>query len=75
MDILKKYWIVIILTITGGVGGYLYWFFVGCVSGSCPITSSWYYTFIFGIFAGYIVGDTINNWLKKKRKDEGSGSE
>lgn len=26
--------------LAGGVAGFLYWRFVGCSSGSCPITSS-----------------------------------
>ena len=26
--------------LTGGVAGFLYWRFVGCSSGNCPITSS-----------------------------------
>ncbi|MDR3939225.1 MAG: DUF6132 family protein [Alistipes sp.] len=24
----------------GALGGYLYWYFVGCADGTCPITSS-----------------------------------
>ena len=26
--------------VTGGIGGYLYWKYVGCLSGTCAITSN-----------------------------------
>jgi hypothetical protein len=35
----KKYKLTIIGVIAGAIGGYLYYHFVGCNSGSCAITS------------------------------------
>ena len=26
--------------VTGGIGGYLYWKYIGCLSGTCAITSN-----------------------------------
>ena len=40
----------------GMVGGYLYWRFVGCSSGSCPITSSPVITALWGaVFGGLLL--------------------
>lgn len=32
----------------GATGGFLYWHFVGCADGSCPITSSPTYSSLWG---------------------------
>jgi uncharacterized membrane protein len=39
-DLMKKNWFYIVGGVAGGVGGYLYWRFIGCSTGTCPITSS-----------------------------------
>lgn len=36
---IKKNLIVIIGVAVGALGGFLYWKFIGCTSGTCPITS------------------------------------
>lgn len=40
MNILKKHGITLLGVVVGVVGGYLYWRFIGCTGGGCPITSS-----------------------------------
>jgi len=40
MVILKKYASILIGGSIGLIAGYLYWREVGCISGTCPITSS-----------------------------------
>lgn len=40
MGRVKKYLLAISGIVMGSIGGYLYWNFVGCTSGSCPITSN-----------------------------------
>jgi hypothetical protein len=39
----------------GAAGGFLYYFYVGCASGSCAITSSPYMSVIMGGLLGYFV--------------------
>lgn len=65
IDFIKKYKLSIILSTTGLAAGYLYWKYVGCVSGGCPITSNWYYTTLFGGLIGYFVADSIMDRKKK----------
>lgn len=43
--------------ILGGIAGYLYWLYVGCESGSCPITSSPVTSILYGAFMGGLIGD------------------
>ena len=38
--LLKKNRLTFIGLVIGAVGGFLYWKYVGCTSGTCPITSS-----------------------------------
>lgn len=40
LKFIKEEKLIFIGVIVGLVGGYLYWRFVGCSSGNCPITSS-----------------------------------
>lgn len=41
--------------VIGGIAGYLYYYFIGCSGGTCPITSNpWITTFYFA-FAGVLL--------------------
>lgn len=41
--------------VIGGTAGYLYYYFVGCSTGSCAITSNPYMSIIFGSAMGYFL--------------------
>ena len=64
----KKYGWYILFAIAGAFGGYLYWYHIGCKSGTCPITSNWYSTSLYGALLGYLSGDLLKGLFKKKRK-------
>jgi hypothetical protein len=59
---LKKYISLRLLLgiILGGLAGFLYYYFVGCASGGCPITSNPYLTIGYGILLGLVL------FIKKK---------
>lgn len=59
----------IIFALLGALGGYLYWKFVGCLSGTCPIKSVWYWSTLWGTAVGYLLGDFINSFIKRKQKE------
>ncbi len=46
---------VLIGFILGGLAGFLYYYFVGCQSGSCSITSSPVNSTLFGIVFGVVI--------------------
>jgi hypothetical protein len=39
----------------GGIGGFFYYYFIGCKTGSCPITSNSYSAVIIGGLMGYLI--------------------
>jgi hypothetical protein len=51
----------------GAVGGFLYWYYIGCNSGSCAITSSPINSTLYG---GMMGGLLLNSFESKKNKDE-----
>jgi hypothetical protein len=55
--LLKKHLLKIIGLLAGGTGGFLYYHFVGCASGTCPITSNPYISVIYGALMGYLLFD------------------
>ena len=71
MELLKKKKIAIAFTILGAIGGFLYWKFIGCMSGTCAIKSVWYWSTLWGAAVGYLAGDFINDIIlrMKKRKE------
>ena len=52
MGLLKKYRLVIIGILIGGIGGWCYHHFVGCATGTCPITSSAAISTLYGALMG-----------------------
>ena len=52
----------------GAVGGYLYYYFIGCNSGTCPITSNPYISIVYGAVMGYLIFDMFK---KKEKKTDG----
>ena len=42
----------------GGLGGFLYYYFIGCRSGSCPITGSPFGSIITGGLMGFFLTGT-----------------
>jgi hypothetical protein len=60
----KRIMIIIIGVIAGGVSGFLYWKYVGCVSGNCAITSVWYRSTMYGMLMGGLLTDTFRDFIK-----------
>jgi hypothetical protein len=67
-DFLRKNRLPLIFGIAGATGGFLYWRFVGCLSGTCPIQSVWYWSTLWGGAVGYLAGDMIKDFLIKREK-------
>lgn len=42
--------------VIGAGAGWLYWYYVGCASGTCPITSSALNSTLYGILMGGLIG-------------------
>jgi phage shock protein E len=53
---IKKYGWVLLGSSVGIAAGYLYWHQIGCLSGTCPITSNpWHASLYGGLMGGLLV--------------------
>ena len=60
---IKKYRLTIIGIVIGAILGYLYYYFIGCSSGTCPLTSKPINSTIYGA----VMGGLLLNLLKKSK--------
>ena len=70
MQIIKNNWTYIAGAFAGLVAGYLYWKYVGCATGSCPITSSPTISSIYGAVMGGLIGGTFKKKSKVDKKQD-----
>ena len=52
IELIQRNWLVLAGTLLGAVGGYLYYYFIGCTSGSCAITSQPVNSTLYGALMG-----------------------
>lgn len=62
---IKKHILKITGILVGAIGGYLYYYFIGCNSGTCPITSNPLISVLYGALIGYLLFDMFK---KKENK-------
>lgn len=68
---MKKIWLKRIAFVSAGlIGGYLYYYYIGCMSGSCPITSNPYISTIYGGIIGLIFAFPNKKRVKKNEIEE-----
>lgn len=51
----SRNWLYVAGTVIGGIGGFLYWKFVGCSSCTCPITSKPLNSSLYDAFMGALL--------------------
>lgn len=61
----NKYILILIGSVLGGLGGFLYWKYFGCADGSCPLKSNWLIMTVYGV----LVGNLIFSFLPVKKKN------
>ena len=68
--ITKKFiWLTLIGLTIGAIGGWMYYYFVGCHSGTCAITSNPVNSSVYGAVMG---GLLLNTFRKDSKKDPDS---
>ena len=60
----KRHWLTLLGIALGAAGGFLYWNFIGCTTGTCPITSSP----INSSVRGAIIGGLLLSSFQKENK-------
>lgn len=63
--VFTQYWLVLLGVVIGALGGYLYWLYIGCSSGSCPITSSPLLSSLWGA----VMGGLLFSIFKREEKN------
>lgn len=66
VGVLKRFWLTGLGVVVGMVGGWLYYVYVGCTSGTCPITSSP----VLSTFWGAMMGGLLFSMFQKEKRIE-----
>jgi hypothetical protein len=71
MELISKYKLAIIGVALGALAGYLYYYFVGCASGTCAITSKPLNSTLYGAMMGGLLLSSFEkeNTLNNKNPD------
>jgi len=65
-NFIKKNILVIVGILVGAIGGFLYWKFIGCASGTCAITSKPLNSTAYGA----VMGGLLFSMFEKKKKEK-----
>jgi hypothetical protein len=65
-----EYKLYILGALLGAIGGYLYWNFVGCSSGSCAITSNPFNSTLYGAMMGALALSLLKKENPAKEKEK-----
>lgn len=65
--LLKKNWLLLVGMLVGALGGFFYWFFIGCSTGTCVITSTPFNSSLFGLIMG---GMLFSIFKREKNKSK-----
>lgn len=68
MNLLIKYKWTLVGLLTGALGGYLYYHFIGCTTGTCPITSQPVNSTLYGAMMGGLLLSSFGD--RKQEKSE-----
>ena len=62
MIFIKKYYLTVLGVLIGAIAGFAYYYWIGCVSGTCPITSRPVNSTLYGS----LMGGLLFNIFQKK---------
>lgn len=66
---MKLYIKILLYSLLGAGAGYAYYYFIGCNSGTCPITSNWEVSTLYGAGMGLILALPSRKQKEKKKED------
>ncbi len=70
--LLIKHWLKIVGVLVGALGGYIYYVKVGCLSGTCPITSDPTNSMLYGALMGFLLFGLFTKSSKEEIMEEKS---
>ena len=69
MNLISKYKLTLLGLVAGAIGGYCYYYFVGCASGTCPITSRPLNSTLYGSLMGGLLFNLFQKENTKPKKN------
>ena len=69
-NFLLKHWLKIVGALVGALGGYIYYVKVGCLSGTCPITSDPINSMLYGAVMGFLLFSLFSKDPKKTKIEQ-----
>ncbi len=69
-NLLLMHWLKIVGMLVGALGGYIYYVKVGCLSGTCPITSDPTNSMLYGALMGFLLFGLFTKSPKKEPANE-----
>jgi hypothetical protein len=63
---------VLVLTLAGAAGGWLYYRLVGCATGTCAISSNPFVSTVYGGVIGLLLGFVVKPSRKKNNQEDAS---
>lgn len=67
----KKWFKPSLFGVLGAIAGYSYYYFIGCTTGACPITSNPYISSGYGLVVGLLL--SFDSKKKQEKKEETQG--
>lgn len=64
----KSVYILVIGVLVGAIGGYVYYYYIGCASGTCAITSKPVNSTLYGALMGGLLFNLFVNDKKNEKK-------
>lgn len=69
MNFIFKHKLIILGVIAGAIGGYLYYYYIGCANGTCAITSKPLNSTLYGAMMGVLLFNMFQKEKKVNKKD------
>ena len=64
----KRFTKISLFILIGGIGGFAYYYFIGCQTGTCPITRNPFISTSYGMLIGLVI--SIDSKKKQKQENE-----
>lgn len=66
MKLIRKHAFTLSGMLIGALGGFIYWKFIGCATGSCPITSNPIHSTLYGALLGTLFMNIMKDFKTTK---------